>query len=72
MTASAHNHFFVLLEIMGSETAVQAQARALCVVCCQQGHLERVTRIELASKAWEAAVLPLNYTRNAKLFNSLY
>jgi hypothetical protein len=25
--------------------------------------LERVTRIELAYAAWEAAVLPLNYTR---------
>ena len=25
--------------------------------------LERVTRIELALKAWEALVLPLNYTR---------
>jgi hypothetical protein len=26
--------------------------------------LERVTRIELALSAWEADVLPLNYTRN--------
>ena len=25
--------------------------------------LERVTRIELASSAWEADILPLNYTR---------
>ncbi len=25
--------------------------------------VERVTRIELASSAWEAGVLPLNYTR---------
>ena len=25
--------------------------------------LERVTRIELAYRAWEASVLPLNYTR---------
>ena len=25
--------------------------------------MERVTRIELASSAWEAGVLPLNYTR---------
>ena len=25
--------------------------------------MERVTRIELALKAWEALVLPLNYTR---------
>ena len=27
------------------------------------GSLERVTRIELAFSAWEADVLPLNYTR---------
>ena len=26
-------------------------------------YLERVTRIELALSAWEADVLPLNYTR---------
>ncbi len=26
--------------------------------------LERVTRIELAYQAWEAGVLPLNYTRS--------
>lgn len=26
-------------------------------------HFERVTRIELASTAWEAVVLPMNYTR---------
>jgi hypothetical protein len=25
--------------------------------------VERVTRIELVPEAWEAAVLPLNYTR---------
>jgi hypothetical protein len=29
--------------------------------------LERVTRIELALSAWEADVLPLNYTRGAPL-----
>ena len=28
-----------------------------------RSHLERVTRIELALSAWEADVLPLNYTR---------
>jgi hypothetical protein len=27
---------------------------------------ERVTRIELALSAWEADVLPLNYTREAR------
>ena len=27
------------------------------------GSLERVTRIGLASLAWEANILPLNYTR---------
>ncbi len=27
--------------------------------------LERMTRIELARPAWEAGVLPLNYTRKA-------
>jgi hypothetical protein len=30
-------------------------------------HPERVTRIELALSAWEADVLPLNYTRAAGL-----
>ena len=31
---------------------------------CRESHgLERVTRIELALSAWEADVLPLNYTR---------
>ena len=31
-----------------------------------RGHsVERVTRIELALSAWEADVLPLNYTRRA-------
>jgi hypothetical protein len=29
--------------------------------------LERVTRIELALSAWEADVLPLNYTRRSRL-----
>ena len=28
--------------------------------------MKRVTRIELATTAWKAVVLPLNYTRNAK------
>ena len=33
---------------------------------CEQGFfVERVTRIELALSAWEADVLPLNYTRAA-------
>lgn len=27
--------------------------------------VKRVTRIELATSAWEAGILPLNYTRNA-------
>ena len=30
-------------------------------------HVERVTRIELAFSAWEADVLPLNYTRGWSL-----
>ena len=30
-----------------------------------QTQLERVARIELASSAWKAEVLPLNYTRTA-------
>jgi hypothetical protein len=29
-------------------------------------HMERVTRIELAFSAWEADVLPLNYTRRKR------
>ncbi|MDQ1304402.1 MAG: hypothetical protein QG671_229 [Actinomycetota bacterium] len=32
---------------------------------CVRASLERVTRIELALSAWEADVLPLNYTRVA-------
>ena len=35
-------------------------------ICCdtlENGHMERVKGIEPSSKAWEAAVLPLNYTR---------
>lgn len=32
--------------------------------------LEQVTRIELALNAWEALVLPLNYTCIKYLFNS--
>jgi hypothetical protein len=30
--------------------------------------VERVTRIELVPEAWEAAVLPLNYTREPRRF----
>ena len=30
-----------------------------------QTQLERVARLELASSAWKAEVLPLNYTRTA-------
>ncbi len=32
--------------------------------------LERVAGIEPVSKAWEAFVLPLNYTRSAQLYNA--
>ena len=31
-------------------------------------NLERVKGIEPSSKAWEAAVLPLNYTRDVSAF----
>ena len=34
-----------------------------CVPLTWGSTLERVTRIELALSAWEADVLPLNYTR---------
>jgi hypothetical protein len=34
----------------------------------QHAELERVTGIEPAYEAWEAAVLPLNYTRSATQF----
>lgn len=34
--------------------------------------MERVTGIEPASAAWEAAVLPLNYTRNRSVQILLY
>ncbi len=33
--------------------------------------VERVTRIELALSAWEADVLPLNYTRNLRRTQNL-
>ena len=40
---------------------IKVQARDHHLTC---GYLvERVTRIELALSAWEADVLPLNYTR---------
>lgn len=32
---------------------------------------KRVARIELATKAWEAFVLPLNYTRRCALLNRI-
>jgi hypothetical protein len=34
-------------------------------MCASEGNstLERVMRIELTYRAWEASVLPLNYTR---------
>ena len=35
------------------------------ILTCGEG-VERVTRIELALSAWEADVLPLNYTRGAR------
>jgi hypothetical protein len=38
-----------------------------CVPLTWGSTLERVTRIELALSAWEADVLPLNYTRAAGL-----
>ena len=34
--------------------------------------MERVTRIELASSAWEAGVLPLNYTRGSRQRSDRY
>ena len=33
------------------------------IALAARSHVERVTRIELALSAWEADVLPLNYTR---------
>ncbi len=33
--------------------------------------IERVRRIELPSSAWEAEVLPLNYTRDAITLKSI-
>src|SRR6266699_5209725 len=37
------------------------QIQGNCLTCAYE--VERVTRIELALSAWEADVLPLNYTR---------
>ena len=41
----------------------QAVPKATEQVLLRYEALERVTRIELALSAWEADVLPLNYTR---------
>jgi hypothetical protein len=50
--------------------ARKAQSRPVTLRACARSNLltsgfalERVTRIELALSAWEADVLPLNYTR---------
>jgi hypothetical protein len=37
-----------------------------CTPVTRAFEVERVTRIELALSAWEADVLPLNYTREAR------
>ena len=43
---------------MRLQLAIRAEVASKQALC-----LERVTRIELAFSAWEADVLPLNYTR---------
>jgi hypothetical protein len=48
-------------KITGRSGMIETQAREPRLTC---GYIvERVTRIELALSAWEADVLPLNYTR---------
>ena len=48
-------------KITGRSGMIKTQARDHHLTC---GYfVERVTRIELALSAWEADVLPLNYTR---------
>jgi hypothetical protein len=42
-------------------TVIEASSRDRSLTCAHV--MERVTRIELALSAWEADVLPLNYTR---------
>ena len=41
---------------------VKKKKCATCTLFC----LERVMRIELTTTAWEAVVLPLNYTRTSE------
>ena len=43
---------------MRLQLAIRSEVASKQALC-----LERVTRIELAFSAWEADVLPLNYTR---------
>jgi hypothetical protein len=47
--------------LTGSDSHEGTHTRPRCAVSCT--NVERVTRIELALSAWEADVLPLNYTR---------
>ncbi len=47
----------------GRERAVVVESPELETASDLRLTLERVTRIELALSAWEADVLPLNYTR---------
>ena len=42
---------------------IKKEGRATCTPAWENKGWERVTRIELALSAWEADVLPLNYTR---------
>lgn len=57
----------------GSDRAQRTGLSALknpeSLICQGFQSLKRVARIELATKAWEAFVLPLNYTRS---FSQLY
>ena len=45
-------------------TAAPDAHRGAAVIRHEAKHLERVKGIEPSYEAWEAAVLPLNYTRN--------
>ena len=50
-------------DVYKRQSSLRSQAFKRVPRLCWHLRSERVTRIELASTAWEAVVLPMNYTR---------
>lgn len=68
MKASFHIHDPDSERVLGrcapyDPSSLRSQAFKRVPRLCLHLRSERVTRIELASTAWEAVVLPMNYTR---------